>query len=78
MKQEEKRKVSVRHELRKLYEQGYTAEQMEEVVKKMFADGEITFDDIVEWLVMSRRNDITFENRLKEVKKLADSIIFMS
>ena len=48
MKQEEKRKVSVRHELRKLYEQGYTAEQMEEAVKKMFADGEVTFDDIVE------------------------------
>lgn len=78
MKQEEKRRVSVRHELRKMYEGGYTAEQMEEAVKKMFADGEITFDDIVEWLVMSRRNDITFENRLKEVKKLADSIIFMS
>ena len=74
----EHKKISVRHELRKLYEQGYTAEQMEEFVKDLFAKGEITFDDIVEWLVMSRRNDITFENRLKEVKKLADSIIFMS
>lgn len=74
----EHKKISVRHELRKMYEGGYTEEQMEEAVKKMFADGEITFDDIVAWLVMSRWNDITFENRLKEVKKLADSIIFMS
>lgn len=44
----EHKKISIRHELRKLYEQGYTAEQMEEAVKKMFTDGEITFDDIVE------------------------------
>ena len=74
MKQEEKKRVFIRHELRKLYEQGYTAEQMAEIVKKMFADGEVTFDDIVDWLVMSRWNDITFENKLQEIKKVLNSI----
>jgi uncharacterized protein YbgA (DUF1722 family) len=48
MKQEEKKRVFIRHELRKLYEQGYTAEQMAEFVKDLFAKGEITFDDIVD------------------------------
>jgi hypothetical protein len=74
MKQEEKKKVSIRHELRKLYDEGYTAEQMEEFVKNMFINGEITFDDIVEGLVKSRRNDITFENKLQEIKKVFNSI----
>ena len=41
----------------------------------MFADGEVTFDDIVDWLVMSRWNDITFENKLQEIKKVLDSIL---
>jgi len=75
MKQEEKKKVFIRHELRKLYDEGYTAEQMEEIIKNMFVNGEITFDDIVEGLVKSRRNDITFENKLQEIKKVLDSIL---
>jgi hypothetical protein len=47
---------------------------MAEFVKDLFAKGEITFDDIVDWLVMSRWNDITFENKLQEIKKVLNSI----
>lgn len=71
----EHKKISVRHELRKMYEGGYTEEQMEEAVKKMFTDGEITFDDIVAWLVMSRWNDITFERRLNDIESVLKWIL---
>ena len=75
MKEEAKKKVFLRHEIRKLYEWGYTEEQMEEAVKKMFADGDITFDDIVEALVKSRWNDITFERRLNDIESVLKWIL---
>ena len=74
---EEKRRVFIRHELRKMYENWHTSDQMIEMVRKEFANGTITLDDIIEWLVYSRWNDITYENKLKEIKKISDSILFL-
>lgn len=64
----------IRFELFKMFEDGYTAEQMEEAVKKWFEEWDTTIGDIIEALVHSAWNDVLFKKKLKEIKKVLDSI----
>lgn len=66
----EKQKKFIRHELLKMYEDGHTTEQMIEKVKRMWLDWEVSVDDIIEALVVSRWNDIMFKKRILEVKEI--------
>lgn len=65
----------IRFELFKMFEDGYTAEQMEEAVKKWFEEWDVTINDIIEALVHSAWNDTLFKKKLKEMKKVLDSIL---
>ena len=76
MKEQRKEKVFIRHELLKMFENGHTDEQMMAMVKEKFVNGEITLDDIIEWLVHSRRNDIKFKRDLEKIKEVIDGILF--
>lgn len=65
----------IRFELFKMFEDGYTHEQMEEAVKKWFEEWDTTINDIIEALVDSAWNDTLFKKKLKEMKKVLDSIL---
>ena len=76
MKPERKEKVFIRHEIMKMFDNGHTDEQIMAMVREKFAKGEITLDDIIEWLVHSRRNDIKFKRDLEKIKEVVDGILF--
>ena len=48
---------------------------MEAAVKKWFEEWDTTINDIIEALVSSAWNDVLFKKKLKDIRKVLDSIL---
>lgn len=62
-----KKIISLRYYLFKMYNDGYTQEQMQDFVKKALNDGNTTLDEIIEALVTSRFEELTLRKRVDGV-----------
>lgn len=67
MKNEPKKPVFLRYELSKLYDGGYTQEQMQHFVEILLETGVITQEQIIDALVTSRFEELTLKKRLDGV-----------
>lgn len=67
MQKERKKPVFLRYELFKMFNGGYTHGQMQEFVKQAFDRWDVTFDEIVEAFVDSRRDELVLNNRINAV-----------
>ena len=67
MKNEPKKPIFLRYELFKMYNGGYTQEQMQDFVKNLLEGWNITQEQIIDALVTSRFEELTLKKRLDGV-----------
>lgn len=62
-----KKIISIRFELFKMFNNGYSQEQMQEFVKQALENESLTLDDIIEALVTSRFEELVLNWKINDI-----------
>jgi hypothetical protein len=73
MKNERKKPIFLRYELFKMFNGGYTQEQMQEFIKTAFEDEKLSIDEIIDALVTSRFNELVLTRKIDAVTEALKS-----
>lgn len=71
----EKKIISIRWELHKLYNEGYTLDQMQDAVRWWLEDGLIDVEEIIKALVSSRFMELSHKKKVEEARKILSRIL---
>jgi hypothetical protein len=71
----EKKIISIRWELHKLYDGGYTLDQMQDAVRWWLEDGLIDVEEIIKALVSSRFMELSQKEKVEDAKKILSRIL---
>ena len=71
----EKKIISIRWELHKLYNEGYTLDQMQDAVRGWLEDGLIDVEEVIKALVSSRFMELSHKKKVEEARKILSRIL---
>lgn len=71
----DKKIISIRWELHKLYDDGYTLDQMQDAVRWWLDDGLIDVEEIIKALVSSRFMELSQKEKVEDARKILSRIL---